>query len=110
VGVRFVPWGAFLDAYDSKPYELFTYCVKEASKRGVAYVHMVEPRVHGNADTEPKESESLVPFKEVATVPFIAAGGFTRETAAAKISSGEADLVWCIACLESKLCSGFLLQ
>jgi 2,4-dienoyl-CoA reductase-like NADH-dependent reductase (Old Yellow Enzyme family) len=88
-----MPWGAFLDAFDSKPYDLFTYCVKEASKRGVAYVHMVEPRVKGNTDTECDEFESLVPFKDVATVPFIAAGGFKRESAATKISSGEADLV-----------------
>jgi NADH:flavin oxidoreductase / NADH oxidase family len=93
VGVRLTPYGQFLQAFDSDPVALFTHAVRECSARGVAYVHMIEPRVAGNVDCVAREAESLAPFREAATVPFIAAGGYTRDTAARAAASGSSDLV-----------------
>lgn len=94
VGIRFSPYGSFLDAVDSDPNALFKHAVKEASARGIAYVHMVEPRVKGNVDTEADETkESLDFFQPLCSVPFVRAGGYQRERAAAAVKDGKAELV-----------------
>lgn len=94
VGVRFAPYGDFLDAYDEDPHALFNYVCGEVSKRGIAYVHAIETRVNGIDDRDADEAETLDGYREAALpVPFIAAGGFRRDNAPEKISSGKADLV-----------------
>lgn len=94
VGLRLTAYGNFLDAYDEDPHELFNYVCSEVSSRGIAYVHIIESRVNGNADREADEAETLDSFREAALpVPLIAAGGFRRESAAEKIATGRADLV-----------------
>ncbi len=44
VGVRLSPFGTFNDMHDSNPVALFTYVLRELSKRNLAYVHLIEPR------------------------------------------------------------------
>jgi 2,4-dienoyl-CoA reductase-like NADH-dependent reductase (Old Yellow Enzyme family) len=52
----------------------------------------VEPRLAGgNAEREPSEQESLDYFREATSTPFLAAGGFSRDTANKKLQSGKAD-------------------
>ena len=34
-------------AYDSHPYTTYCFFIEEMNKRGIAYVHMVEPRAKG---------------------------------------------------------------
>ena len=34
-------------AYDSHPYATYCFFIEEMNKRGIAYVHMVEPRAKG---------------------------------------------------------------
>lgn len=95
MGVRFSPYGDFLDAYDKDPHTLFTAAAKGCAQRGVAYVHMVESRVRGNDDREADDAETLDAFREAAKpAAFIAAGGFKRDNAPKKVASGQADLVW----------------
>jgi N-ethylmaleimide reductase len=98
VGVRLTPYGRFLDAYDSNPKELFNYVVTELGKRNVLHVHMIEARIKGNETVECPAEESLDGFAELARnagVRFIAAGGFTKESAAEALRSDKADLVCC---------------
>lgn len=102
VGLRLTAYGNFLDAHDEDPHALFNYVCAEVSKRGIAYVHIIESRVNGNADREAGEAETLDGFREAARpVPFIAAGGFRRDGAAKKISDDKADLIamgrWALA-------------
>ncbi|CAG9463198.1 unnamed protein product [Pedinophyceae sp. YPF-701] len=93
VGIRLTPFITFLDGIDTKPYETFSYLSTELDKRGLAYIHFVEPRADGNEDVETKES--LDPFRAlIKNTPFIAAGGYKTADAGAKaVASGHADLV-----------------
>ena len=38
---------ACTQAYDSHPYATYCFFIEEMNKRGIAYVHMVEPRAKG---------------------------------------------------------------
>ncbi|WIA39986.1 hypothetical protein OEZ86_013414 [Tetradesmus obliquus] len=82
------------------------WLVQELQRRlpRLAYIHMVEPRhAHGYANEilEPLQ-HTLQPFKAAAaaaaaaaggSLPFISAGGLTRETAIAAVRDGNADAV-----------------
>lgn len=60
----------------------------------LAYIHMVEPRLAaGNAEIEGHIDHTLNPFRKATSRPFLAAGGFKRDTAIAAVASGEADAV-----------------
>ena len=94
VGVRISPSGTYGSMSDSNPPATFGYVAAQLNRLGIAYLHVVEPRIkgteeisHGQAPTaaqhlRPKFSRTLV-----------AAGGFTGETAEAIVASGDADLV-----------------
>ena len=60
----------------------------------------IEPRLAGgNAERETTHKESLHYFREATSRPFLAAGGFKRESAIKAIADGKADAVvfgeWC---------------
>lgn len=65
------------------PVPQFTHLIGEVSKLGLAYLHLVEPRVHAVADMKPPEEETL----EFALRawgkdrPVLVAGGYTTELA-----------------------------
>eukprot|EP00479_Gromia_sphaerica_P010740 TRINITY_DN5035_c0_g1_i1.p1 TRINITY_DN5035_c0_g1~~TRINITY_DN5035_c0_g1_i1.p1 ORF type:complete len:165 (+),score=28.55 TRINITY_DN5035_c0_g1_i1:350-844(+) len=44
VGIRFSPFGARQIAMDSNPQSQIEYLFSELNKRGIAYVHVIEPR------------------------------------------------------------------
>lgn len=96
VGVRLSPYGNFMDMGDSNPLALFTYVLEQLSARGIAYVHMIEPRA-GNAGadvpvdhTAPRAAEI---FRKAFPGVLISAGGYTAQTAETAIASGLADAV-----------------
>lgn len=93
VGIRLSPFNKFLDCVEPDPLGTYGHIVKELNKYGLAYVHMVEPRVLGNMDVEPTEGQSLKPFREAFDGPFIAAGGYTREAAIEGVAAHDTDLV-----------------
>jgi hypothetical protein len=76
-GIRISPFQTFLDASDSTPYATHTLLVERLNPLGLAYVHMVGPRVQGNDDVTDVQ-DSLAPFRSVSSAPFIAAGGCVR--------------------------------
>lgn len=96
VGVRLSPYGTFSDMGDSDPIALFSYVLQQLSDRGIAYVHIVEPRV-GNAGADaaidanaPRTAEI---FRRAFRGVLISAGGYTAETADKTIGAHLADAI-----------------
>jgi N-ethylmaleimide reductase len=96
VGVRLSPYGKFLDMGDSNPIALYTYVLNQLSRRGIAYVHIVEPRV-GNAGADdpvdgaaPRTAEI---FRRAFKGVLVSAGGYSASTAESTIANGLADAI-----------------
>ena len=94
VGVRIAPSGTWNGVSDSDPVALFDYVAKQLNRFGLAYLHIIEPRIKGNvliADGQgPVASARL---RKIFTGKIIAAGGFEPDTAEAAVRDGDADLV-----------------
>jgi N-ethylmaleimide reductase len=94
VGVRISPSGTYGSMSDSNSQATFGYVTTELDRLGIAYLHVIEPRIRGTEDIahghtavaarhlRPKFSRTL-----------IAAGGFTPASAEAIVAFGDADLV-----------------
>ncbi|KAG2441413.1 hypothetical protein HYH02_010001 [Chlamydomonas schloesseri] len=91
VGIRLSPFTNFLDAADGTPYATHVFLTEQLNRLGLAYLHMVEPRMAGNE--ERATAESLLPFRAVWKGTFIAAGGFRPGSGAQAVASGHCDLV-----------------
>ena len=94
VGVRIAPAGTWNHMHDSNPGALFTYVAEQLNRFGLAYLHIVEPRVKGNVTINkaqgPIAAEQL---RKGFKGKIIAAGGFEVETAESAIETGVADAV-----------------
>lgn len=96
VGVRLSPYGTFLDMGDSDPIALFSYVLDQLSKRGLAYAHLVEPRIgNAGADAAPdaKAPDTAILFRKAFSGVLISAGGYTAELAEEAIAGHHADAV-----------------
>ncbi len=94
VGVRLAPSNSFNGMGDSDPHALFGYVVQQLDALGIAYLHIIEPRVKG-ADTI-AESQPPVASQQLGKLfrgSIIAAGGFNPATAEATVASGDAGLI-----------------
>jgi N-ethylmaleimide reductase len=94
VGVRISPSGTYGSMSDSNPRATFGYVVTELDHLGIAYLHVVEPRIKGTEDIAhgqaPVAVQHLRPkFSRI----LIAAGGFTPDSAEVIVAAGNADLV-----------------
>ena len=94
VGVRLSPNSAYGSMSDSNPRATFGYVTTEFDRLGIAYLHVVEPRIKGTEDIAhgqaPVAAQDLRPkFSRT----LIAAGGFTPASAERIVSLGDADLV-----------------
>lgn len=94
VAVRIGPGGSFNGMSDSNPTALFSYLAERLNGFGLAYLHVIEPRVKGNVviaeDQAPIATEQL---RKIFKGKIIAAGGFEPDSAEAVIEKGDADLV-----------------
>jgi N-ethylmaleimide reductase len=89
VGVRLAPSGSYGSMRDTNPPAIFGYVTELLDRRGIDYLHVIEPRIIAEGN-EPIAAQHLRPkFSRT----LIAAGGFTRESAEAIINAGDADLV-----------------
>ncbi|KAJ5750457.1 chanoclavine-I aldehyde reductase fgaOx3 [Penicillium manginii] len=81
-GIRFSPYSTFQGMRMADPIPQFTYLASEIAKLKLAYAHIVEPRIAGNADTA-ETSDGLEFFLEAYgnATPVIIAGGYKAETA-----------------------------
>jgi N-ethylmaleimide reductase len=94
VAVRFAPSGTWNSMSDSNPQVLFGYVAEQLNRFGLAYLHIIEPRVKGNIvlveGQAPVASERL---RKIFKGKIIAAGGFEPETAEEIVEKGDADAV-----------------
>jgi N-ethylmaleimide reductase len=94
IGVRISPSSSFNDMADSDPDATFGYLADALSTRGLAYLHVVEPRVVGSEEAAPglapvAARKLRLRFKG----PVIAAGGFDGAEAQREIAGGHVDAV-----------------
>ena len=94
VGVRIAPSGTYGSMSDSDPAATFGYVTTQLDRLGIAYLHVVEPRIKGTEEIShgraPIATQHLRPkFSRT----LIAAGGFTAASAEAIVTFGDADLV-----------------
>ena len=94
VAVRIGPGGTWNGMSDSNPQALFAYVTDQLNHFGLAYLHIIEPRVKGNVviaeGQAPIASEQL---RKIFKGRIIAAGGFEPDTAEAIVEKGDADAV-----------------
>jgi N-ethylmaleimide reductase len=94
VAVRIGPAGTWNSMSDTNPMALFGYVAEQLNRFGLAYLHIIEPRVKGNvviAEGQAPIASQLL--RKVFKGKIIAAGGFEPETAEAIVEKGDADLV-----------------
>jgi N-ethylmaleimide reductase len=94
VGVRLSPSTKFNAMSDSNPAITFDHVAARLDRYGVAYLHIIEPRIIGNQMIEdglPPVAAALL--RRAFRGPIIAAGGFEPASAEAIIGRGDADLV-----------------
>ncbi|ODV92347.1 hypothetical protein CANCADRAFT_22517 [Tortispora caseinolytica NRRL Y-17796] len=73
---RMSPWGLFQGTLDSDPVEHFSYLAAELAKRGLAYVHVIEPRNESNGHRD-RSGEKIMPIKKALNgIPLISAGSW----------------------------------
>lgn len=94
VGIRLSPYGEFGDVADDKPNATNRYLTDQLNKFGLAYLHMVEPRIAGNTEVDvTDETYNLAQFRKLYNGTFIAAGGYNRERAIQSLKLDHADLI-----------------
>ncbi len=94
VGVRLAPSGTWAGMSDSDPHATFGYAAEQLNLFGLAYLHIVEPRIKGSEAIE----DGLAPvasaeLRKVFDGKIVSAGGFDPEGAEAIVEQGDADLV-----------------
>ncbi|RDJ19998.1 alkene reductase [Bosea caraganae] len=94
VGVRISPSGTWGAISDSDAQATFGAFAERLNKYGLAYLHIIEPRVSGVETIHERQAPVASAFlREIFKGPIIAAGGFDRAGAEAIIAHGDADLV-----------------
>ena len=94
VAVRIGPGGSWNGMADSDPQALFADVAARLNRFGLAYLHIIEPRVKGNVlVAEGHAPVAAQQLRKIFTGTVIAAGGFEPDSAAAIVENGDADLV-----------------
>lgn len=80
-GIRLSPWSLFQGMKMEDPIPQFSYLLQELKKLKLAYVHLVESRISGNADVETTEKIDFAIDIWSGTSPILVAGGFKPDSA-----------------------------
>lgn len=80
-GIRLSPWSTFQGMRMSNPIPQFTHVIEGLRKIGIAYLHVVESRISGNADVESSDKLDFAVEAWQKTGPIFIAGGFTPDSA-----------------------------
>ncbi len=92
VGIKFAPHAMGDGIFDANPVETFGYAAEHLSRRGIAYIMLVEGP--GERHKPDEKVPALIPvFRKAFGGALIVNGGYGRETAEEVIASGKADLV-----------------
>ncbi len=93
VGVRLSPSGTYGSMSDSDPQTTFGYAASRLDALGIAYLHIVEPRIKGTELISQAEPVAAHHLRAFFPGTIIAAGGFDAESAEAILDTGDADAV-----------------
>jgi N-ethylmaleimide reductase len=94
VGVRISPSSKYGSMSDSNPQAIFGYVTTELNRLGIAYLHVVEPRINGTEEIAHGQAPVAAQhLRSKFSRTLIAAGGYTPASAEAIVTSGDADLV-----------------
>lgn len=80
-GIRLSPFSSFQGMRMADPIPQFSYLIEGLKKLKLAYLHVVESRISGNADIESTEKVDFAVDIWAGTSPVLIAGGFTAESA-----------------------------
>ncbi|KAK2010663.1 FMN-linked oxidoreductase [Colletotrichum eremochloae] len=93
VGVRFSPWSTFQGMRMADPVPQFTHVARALRELGLAYLHLVDGRVDGNADRESADSVQFMIDAWDRASPVLVAGGFDPQSARRAVEDhGDAEL------------------
>jgi NADPH2 dehydrogenase len=81
VGMRLSPWSTFQGMRMEDPVPQFTYLIKGLKEIGLAYLHLVESRIQGNAEIESSDRLDFAIDAWDNQSPVFVAGGFTNKSA-----------------------------
>ncbi|KAI1132426.1 NADPH dehydrogenase [Nemania abortiva] len=81
VAIRLSPWSDFQDMKMADPISQFTDVIERLSRKGLAYLHLVEPRVRGNIDIETTVTLDFAVKAWNRASPILLAGGYTPDRA-----------------------------
>ena len=90
VGIRLSPVSPFNDVQDSDPESLFFPLVEALSRRGLAYIHVIEGATGGARDNAPFD---FVALRKAFGGAYIANNAYTRALAIETLQAGRADLI-----------------
>jgi N-ethylmaleimide reductase len=94
VGVRVSPSGTWGAISDSNPEATFSAFAERLNRYGLAYLHIIEPRVSGVETIHEGQASVASSFlRKIFKGPIIAAGGFDSHGAEAILTRGDADAV-----------------
>jgi NADPH2 dehydrogenase len=88
-GIRLSPFSDFQGMHMKDPYPQFTDIIQKLNKLKLAYVHLVESRISGNADIE--KYEALDPLLPHWDGPLLIAGGFKPDSAKREVDEDRKD-------------------
>ena len=88
VGIRLSPVNPFNDISDSDPQALFNYVVSELNQFNLAYLHVIEGDVGGNA-----QAFDFVALRKLFKNAYMANLGYDKARGNAAIASGHADVI-----------------
>lgn len=89
VGYRISPWSHHLGMGMADPVPQFAFLVAELNKLRLAYVHIIEARVEGNADASGTQSIDFLLEAWNNGTPIIVAGGYNPATARAAVDKWQ---------------------
>jgi N-ethylmaleimide reductase len=90
LGIRLSPVSPANNATTSDPQAVFGYFAAELSKRGIAFIHVVEGATGGPRDNAAFDYAAL---KKAFSGAYIANNGYTRDLAIEAVETGKADAV-----------------
>ncbi|GAB7321996.1 hypothetical protein MBLNU13_g03054t1 [Cladosporium sp. NU13] len=90
-GIRLSPWSTFQGMKMADPIPQFTHFVKGLKELNLAYLHLVESRIAGNADIEATEKNDAFVELWGNQSPVFLAGGFTPDSARAVVDKQYRD-------------------
>ena len=96
LAVRLSPFGQYGGIHDSNPRELFTFVIRELSKRRIAYLHVIEGRGSEMGLTDELHKTALnnaALFRPAFDGPFISAAAYTPTSAAQAAKNKYADAI-----------------